>query len=931
MNALDLENRHVRLAIASDGTTAAFIDKATGLNHAQPDSPVCVLEIGDRVHAPSAAKCAGETVELTFGEIGVRVLLRETAKAEYLTLEVAEVHGIDAADSLTLLDIPLSLEGAPDEGFAACALALNLRTNVMEIPQPMSRLQAICYPHFGFQGAAVAIVGCPRERLREVMKAVVREAPDLPVSPFGGPFALDAAETRGSYLMDTKPSLTESTVDRWIAMAEALGVRQIDFHTGVSMRFGDYEPNPEMFPKGLASVRAVTDKLYDAGILAGLHTYAFFIAKNAPWVTPVPHPDLATAETFTLSKPVSADATRLPVAETTSEVSLETGFLIRNSVTLRIDDELVIFHNVARDAPYAFLECERGAYGTTRAAHAKGASVRRMKEMFGLFLPEPDSELFDAVVERTAHAYNEGGFRMMYLDALDGAYMLAGAENAWHYGSKFVFDLFRRLERPPLMEMSTFHHHLWYVRSRIGAWDFPKRGYKPFIDMHLIANRGVARCFLPAHVGWWGVWPWSGQDIDRMFPDDIEYLCSKALGADAGLSWIVGFDAETFGGRGRRVPQNTLRLAGLSRRYEQLRLEGGVPKAIRDQLRVPGAEFVLESDANGSRRFRRVAHLQRRVSVGNTPAEWTIENPFDDQPLSMRIEAMLSPEAYDNPEAVELLSFDASGIFTERRCAEGVAVELHAARARGAATGVLVGRSTRPERTGSWGMVGHAFDPRPNLTSRGLGLWVEGDGLGEVINLQLWSPGVFEGAIVDHYIPVDFTGRRYFEFVEPEVDRILDYEWPYAARRASWETPGANLQGTAYTAFFLPIDRTSVARLNVWYNNLPADATARCTLGPIRSLPLKHVTIRRPKVGVNGACIVFPIDLPSGHYLELSGSGECTQFDAQGNRTRSVVCEGIVPALQRGKNRLQFECEADGDLRARGNVTIICRGQLVGE
>jgi len=33
-------------------------------------------------------------------------------------------------------------------------------------------------------------------------------------------------------------------------------------------------------------VKAVIDKIHAAGMLAGLHTYAFFVAKDSPWVAP---------------------------------------------------------------------------------------------------------------------------------------------------------------------------------------------------------------------------------------------------------------------------------------------------------------------------------------------------------------------------------------------------------------------------------------------------------------------------------------------------------------------------------------------------------------------------------------------------------------------------------------------------------------------
>ena len=92
---------------------------------------------------------------------------------------------------------------------------------------------------------------------------------------------------------------------------------QIDFHGGSSFRFGDFQPNPTRYPRGRDKSRAVIDELHAAGISAGLHTYAFFIAKDCPWVTPVPDPRLASDATFTLADPLAAEADVLAVSEST--------------------------------------------------------------------------------------------------------------------------------------------------------------------------------------------------------------------------------------------------------------------------------------------------------------------------------------------------------------------------------------------------------------------------------------------------------------------------------------------------------------------------------------------------------------------------------------------------------------------------------------
>jgi len=64
------------------------------------------------------------------------------------------------------------------------------------------------------------------------MQEAVTAAEDLPHSAVGGPWALDGPNNYGSYLFDFG-SLTEKTVDSWIALAEELGVTQIDFPAAV--------------------------------------------------------------------------------------------------------------------------------------------------------------------------------------------------------------------------------------------------------------------------------------------------------------------------------------------------------------------------------------------------------------------------------------------------------------------------------------------------------------------------------------------------------------------------------------------------------------------------------------------------------------------------------------------------------------------------
>ncbi|MGB9596366.1 MAG: hypothetical protein ACPL7B_08800, partial [Candidatus Poribacteria bacterium] len=383
----EFENDYLLYVIGEDGKNLHFIDKRTGEDYCShnPSTTCARIKISDKYYDASSVSYSNGNLIINFNGTEFNAVMSIKSAKRYLIFEVISVNknsvGNPISDSdmreFAFANINLTLKGTADEPFSACALALNLKTNVVEIPQAMSKLQAICYPRFGFAGAKVAIIGCPQDELRSVMKDVVGNSTDLPKSPIGGPWALDAEINKGSYMFNFG-GMSESNVQDWINLAKKLGINQIDFHGGNSFRFGDCRPNPKTYPNGLASFKAVIDKLHSANILAGLHTYAFFIDKTCPWVTPVPDPRLAKDATFTLTKSLSVEDTDIPVLESTQDMSAITGFFVRNSVTIQIDNELIIYRGVSKEKPYAFTDCQRGAYGTKAESHKVGAKVHHL-------------------------------------------------------------------------------------------------------------------------------------------------------------------------------------------------------------------------------------------------------------------------------------------------------------------------------------------------------------------------------------------------------------------------------------------------------------------------------------------------------------------------------------------------------------------------
>ncbi|MDY0169476.1 MAG: hypothetical protein RBS80_23240 [Thermoguttaceae bacterium] len=413
-----LETKSFRYVIGADGANQAFVCTATGEDYCnrQPATAFARALVEGQWRRAASVNADGERIAVTFADTPATATLAVTAHARHLVLKV--VAASDDVEELQLANVPLTLRGTLEEPFAACVLALNMQTNVPGIPGPSNRLMASCVRRFGLAGAEFAVVGCPAGELRDALKDAVSASDTLPQSPIGGPWAMDAPINRASYLFAAP---TEENVEEIIKTVKSIGFNQVQIHGGRhTYRFGDCKPNPALYPNGVASLKAVIDRLHEEDIYAGMHPYAFFIDKATPWVTPVPDPGLASGAVFTLAADLSAEADAVPVLESTEAMSTITGFFVRNSVTLRIGSELITYSDLSKEPPYAFTRCTRGALGTTAAAHAAGAEVHHLKECFGLFLPDPDSSLFTEVVEANARFFNECGFDTLYLDALDG-------------------------------------------------------------------------------------------------------------------------------------------------------------------------------------------------------------------------------------------------------------------------------------------------------------------------------------------------------------------------------------------------------------------------------------------------------------------------------------------------------------------------------
>jgi hypothetical protein len=945
-----ISSRDFRYEIGKDGKNLHFVDRATGVDYLKTDTVSFCASVtsGGRAFHVTTASLHGKKLELAFGESGVKAVIRLTKARDRVDFEVDTVIG--PAESLTFINIPLKLEGMPSEPFAACALSMNLFTRVRQLPALQTYLWATCYRRFGLKGAQVVLLGVPQKQILPVIRDVMENAKDIPHSDKGGAWALLQKEGYGSYLMNFG-TLTEDNTDEWINTCKDLGFNQIDNHGGGGFfKFGDFELDTLKWPDGWETFRRINQKLHEAGISSIFHTYAFFIDKNSKYVTPVPSADLGYFNAFTLAKPLTAASNEIEVKESTESISLTTGFFVRNSVTLRIGGELIEYSGVTHTPPYKFIGCRRGVNGTKVLAHETGDTAFHLREMFGRFVPGPGTVLFDEIAARTAEIVNKCEFDGIYFDAIDGSDILGGAENFWYYGTKFIFGVAGNLKRPVGMEMSSMSHLWWHYRSRWQAWDRPIRGYKRFVDIHSAAIKSVGiflpaaiksnefehglwrghtpliekyapaengSLLLPLHFGWWGNQTWNPPMGEPTFPDDVEYLCCKMIGNNAGLSMLGGVDKTT-------LDENPLfkRLIPMIKQYEELRHRNYFTDSVRSLLRQPGKEFTLFREDNGTWNFKPVAYQKHKVEgIDHPSSHWTVHNEFGTQPVRLRIEPLMSVKSYHDASKV-LADFSVRDHFSPSGNNPGVTGGLGKSSEKtikGEITGNFFAANQDAPQKGSWFKMEKTFDPWLDLSKdQGLGVWIKGDGNGELLNLRLESPKhLSHGARGDHFVKIDFSGWKYFELVEIESSEFSNYVWPDSGFYV-------------YDSYRHVLEFSAISKLQLWYNNLPAGKAVSCLLGPVKALPMIPETIENPSLMVRGKRIVFPVTMESGMFLEFESASDCKLYGPKGEFLKDVSVTGDIPVLVPGDNEMAFSCVGTAGISSRVLVTVILGGKALG-
>ena len=733
--------------------------------------------------------------------------------------------------------------------------------------------------------------------MRDMLKGMTL-ASGRPHSAAGGAWATDPdSPARMSYLNANGVSL--SNIDEWIDLMERGGFGVLHFREDWYARRGHYPVNTNNWPNGLADMKAAVGKIHAAGYLAGMHTLTGCIDPADPWVAGEENRELRARASYVLAVDLTEDAAELTVTEG-PKVTTDTSFLSSgNGNAIRIGSEIVQFSGYTKTAPFKYTGLVRGAFGTRRAAHAKGDAADYLEQRYLAFYPDADKPLSDKVADAIANVFLTCGFDQIYCD---GAESGQGVRSGL-YTAKMRNKIIGRCAadgRSVLNEDSCGGGpHAWWFHSRIGAWDTCFWAPKRFHDYHVewVENAHVKDGdLLEVQMGWWtpvgAQYYWPSQKLD-----DIEYYASRNAGLDATMS-IQGVNVSAH-----PLSYRHSRMMTVLGWYERARLAHAFLPHVKEAMNVRGNEFRLrQNGVTGVWEIAPVVCRTARAALSARPAK-----------TALRVEAC---HAGRLPSACTPLNMTASHRAGDLRIeTAGTNVTLSVAETADEA-GRRAFRLTASNATsaarGAWVSATAHYDAYRALKGNEvLRFRVKGDGSGAVLNVQIRSPREYGSPRNEHYVTLDFTGWREFELPmrETDTERFPDYVWPY---------PNYS------SVFHTNIKFDKISDVALFLNEIPAGGRTVAEVSDVEMVPEIRTVAVRPQVIVNGEAHPIPFDLESGDFAEYEDGfwtlyrASCEPVERRAAERPISLVAGENTATYAGRTAEGRPCRAEVKLFAIG-------------
>lgn len=860
-----------KLKLNSNGYLLSFEDKR-GVNMITPTFFSILVNNDRTVTLPQKLSIDGNFIFIKFSN-GKEIVVSYAIYNSFITFTLEKVVG-EEVFSVKFTNI-LSNIDYDSENNALCLMALTIATRMQEHPGQNQQLVAEAFSKTGFSGnknspykPACAVILCDIKNLSNIQKEVLNLVPDgeLIKSSLGGPNAKRAKESsKKTYTLHFTP-ITSDNYDETVAYFKEAGFEQINLHHIQQYSQGSFIVNGEYY-SSFEEYKNIVNRLKADGFEVGLHCYSFFISPQDRLVTPIPHDDIDWLDEFTLLFDIDEKSDEILTVEKLIGVSPTVKYILNNSNTLRIDDELIKFKSV--DESGRFFTLERGALGTKITSHKKGAKIRRYKLYFYHYLAKADSPLFFEIAKNTAKFYNEVGFDCVYFDALDGVSCLQGEDYAWYYAPLFIREFFKSIDHDPVFDCC---HNLqytgtWYARSRYGALDSPTRAYAEYLDAHLLYNKEVARRMqVNEELGWLDLYPQHGKEpfyysILPLRKEDIAYIYLKCMITESSVAYMENLKQK------RELPIVKEHFKTVLEYQSYIKNNTLSIKAV-NYLSKNGARAVLDNGVLKRARY----DLFRFESLDKI---CEIENPFEEQKPFIRIENLYSASGYES---------------------DGIVITDQ--------TALKSGESKSVE-----------FSSPINVTNnRALGVMIKGDGGGGILTIALRNLKDNNAKWQNYYVKNDFVGYKYFVKVENQTGEMKEIP----LRKVSNKTYN-DLQNF-YGYYFGVLDYSSVEGVEVSYQG-----EGQVELKPIKLLPVKKPEVNGLTIIIGDKKVEINKSLKGGETLEIESDGKARIIDTEYN-LKTLPFEVLdIPKIKGGKTK--FQVIPSGGKSARLKVTVSLLGE----
>ncbi len=468
-------------------------------------------------------------------------------------------------------------------------------------------------------GSKIAVFSCKEAQTFDRLEQI-EIAENLPRPKVNGVWFKKSNVYGKSYMIS---SYGEKDIDEMIGYTKRAGLVSL-YHEGPFKSWGKFVLNPEQFPNGKNGLKNCVDKAHAAGLFLGMHTLTNFINTNDPYVSPVPDNRLSFTGTSTLNRNVDADQNTIEVISP-EYFNDEKG---NNLHTVKIGSELIRYKSVSSTAPYLLLDCQRGAFGTTRTAHQAGDQVGKLLDhSYNVFFPNLDMQR--EIATNIANLMNETGVDHLDLDGHEGALASGQGDYALELFAKDVYD---QVKHDFIIGTSLSKTFYWHIGSYYN-WGEPwYGGFKESMQQYRIDNQGLFdRNYMPHMLGWYLL-------AENTTLSEMEWMLSRAAGYNAGFAMVARPAA-------LRKNSQTNQLLDAIREWEMARNGNAFTQAQQEQLKNPKNEFHLEKRSEGKWTLHQYAMspVFTREKFERQPGEpthttWNLQYKWKEQPLQFRMQ-----------------------------------------------------------------------------------------------------------------------------------------------------------------------------------------------------------------------------------------------------------------------------------------------------